>query len=104
MTSLGKRIKDLVGLCVRLHVGEGRVVTFIDGVCQGLQDGAVILDPSSTGERTAVLLEQVYAITQLPGLTDDGTGATAETSEPAAPSAHSDPCRSVPAWANGTSN
>ncbi len=104
MTSLAKRIKDLVGLCVRLYVGEGRVVTLIDGVCQGLQDGAVILDPSSAGERTAVLLEQVYAITQLPGLTNDGTGDSAETSEPASPPARSDPCNSVPAWAGGVRN
>ncbi len=82
MKSLARRMEELTGLCVRLHVGQGRIVTVVDGVCQGIQDGAVVLDPSSAGARTAILLEQVYAVTQLPGQDGDWAGTEPEASQP----------------------
>ena len=67
MTALARRIQELLGLHIRLHVGEGNAVTIVDGVCQGIDGDCVVLSPSSLGERTDVLLERVYAVTQLPG-------------------------------------
>lgn len=67
MTALARRIQELQGLHVRLHVGEGNAVSLVDGVCQGIDEDCVVLSPSSQGERTDVLLERVYAVTQLPG-------------------------------------
>jgi hypothetical protein len=67
MTALARRIQELQGLHIRLHVGEGNAVTLVDGICQGIDGECVVLSPSSLGERTDVLLARVYAVTQLPG-------------------------------------
>ncbi len=66
MNSLARRLEELRNMHIRLHIAEGKVVTFVDGIYQGIQDGAVILSPSSRGERTDVQLERIYAVTQLP--------------------------------------
>ena len=65
MTKPFHRIKELTGLYVRLHVNRGKVVTTIDGVCQGIEGEAVVIIDPGSGERTEVPLEQVGAITQL---------------------------------------
>jgi hypothetical protein len=67
MTALARRIQELHGLHIRLHVGQGNAVAVVDGVCQGVDGECAVLSPSSLGERTDVLLERVYAVTQLPG-------------------------------------
>ncbi len=79
MNSLVRRLEELRNLYVRLHIAEGKVVTFVDGIYQGIQDGAAILAPSSRGERTDVQLDRVYAVTQLPGHIEerDDTGQRA---------------------------
>jgi hypothetical protein len=65
--TLARRIEELRGLHVRLHVDGGKITDAIDGVCQGIEGSRVVLAPSSLGERTDVALERVYAVTQLPG-------------------------------------
>jgi hypothetical protein len=67
VTELVRRIEELQGLHVRLHVAQGKAIAAVDGVCQGIDGGCVVLSPSSLGERTDVVLERVYAVTQLPG-------------------------------------
>jgi len=67
MQSLTRRIEGLRGLHIRLHIFKGKAVTTVDGICQGIEDGCVVLRPSSEGERTDVPLDKVAAVTQLPG-------------------------------------
>ena len=67
MHALITRIEDLHGMHIRLHLTKGKFGQTVDGICQGIQKECVILDPSTLGERAAVPLEQVGALTQLPG-------------------------------------
>ena len=55
------------GVFLARGFGQGNAVTIVDGVCRGVDEDCVVLSPSSLGERTDVLLERVYAVTQLPG-------------------------------------
>lgn len=64
MSPLSHRIKQLIGLYVRLHLSKGKVVTTVDGVCQGIE-GEVVVLLSPDGERREIPLEQVGAVTLL---------------------------------------
>jgi hypothetical protein len=65
--TLARRIQELRGFHVRLHVNDGRSTLTVDGTCQGIEADCAVLSPSSQGERTAIPLAQIAAITQLAG-------------------------------------
>jgi hypothetical protein len=67
MHALITRIEDLYGLHIRLHLTKSKFGQTVDGICQGIQEDCVILEPSTLGERAAIPLEQIGALTQLPG-------------------------------------
>jgi hypothetical protein len=64
MSPLSHRIKQLIGLYVRLHLSKGKMVTTVDGVCQGIE-GEVVVLLTSQGEHREIPLEQVGAVTLL---------------------------------------
>ena len=76
MNPLARRIEELRGFHVRLHIAEGKAVATVDGVCAGIEQDCIVLIPSSAGERTDVALDRVYAVTQLPGEFPDGHAAS----------------------------
>ena len=62
------RIEDLRGRHVQLHVVKGKAATTtVDGTLRGVEDGRVVLSPSSRGERFEVPLDQIASVTQLAG-------------------------------------
>ena len=67
MHPLARRISDLIGFHVRVHSNSGKGTSTIDGICRGIEDGHIVLAPSSQGERSEVPLEQIATVTPLAG-------------------------------------
>lgn len=53
--SLARRIQELEGMYVCLHVNTGRAVLAVDGICQGVEGDVVVL--FSQGQRSEVHLQ-----------------------------------------------
>jgi hypothetical protein len=61
--SLARRIQELKGLYVCLHVNTGRAVLVEDGICQGIEGDVVVL--LSQGQRSQIRLREVTAVNRL---------------------------------------
>ena len=67
MHALIRRLNELCGFHVRVHVHQGRSTFTVDGTCQGVEDDCAILAPSTQGERAEIPLKQIAAVTPLAG-------------------------------------
>jgi hypothetical protein len=66
MHPIARRVQGLIGFYVRVHINTGRrTTTTLDGVCLGIEQGQLILSPSSQGERSEVPLRHVATVTTL---------------------------------------
>ncbi|MBN1484561.1 MAG: hypothetical protein JXA37_07550 [Chloroflexia bacterium] len=68
MHPIARRVQGLIGFQVRVHISTGRRMTStLDGVCQGVEQGRLVLAPSSQGERSEIPLKRIATVTTLAG-------------------------------------